>query len=301
MYDRIYLRLTFILVLILFFSCSDQEPVITLVSGKIVANVDNSYWISELATASLYHGEILISGESSDGSTISIRAGGVVEGIYQAFTGSAPDNLVYFAPPGSIPPPYASDYYYSNLNPSNTDGVLVGEVVIAEIDEINRTISGTFDADVANDPTGKTKHLKAGIFTKIPYSEYTSLLTESFSAKVNGNVYLPVEGISCIDPSNRIILQFHGANADGHIWLDMPREINTGDFFLDFQSTSYCQATYFSWEADGLYKAVSGEISIITHDKLNRRMVASFHFDGQTFSGEQRNVSITEGAFDIFY
>ena len=61
-----------------------------------------------------------------------------------------------------------------------------GEITITEIDQINKTISGTFHFTGHNPISGGSKEFTNGSFTKIPYDSLQNNNDNTFFAKVDG-------------------------------------------------------------------------------------------------------------------
>jgi hypothetical protein len=80
--------------------------------------------------------------------------------------------------------------YYSNQSFSGT--AQNGFVEITAIDNINKTITGTFNLKVYRAADGTERSITEGEFTKIPFTENPalSLATDTFNVKVDGNILI---------------------------------------------------------------------------------------------------------------
>lgn len=274
-------------------SCSDEDIKIAD-AGTMVATIDNKEWFSVgsalFVNAFIYNGQIAIIGETRY-SKITLIVGSATTGTFSVAgaNGSNNKNEVSFK----------SGDYDEITNPTfssaYSDEPEVGEIILTEIDEINKTISGRFHCKVSRSlPEEKTVEIKSGSFTKIPYGgNPKSAIDNTFSAKINDSLFLPsiIGGISY----SNIRLNFISGNKE--IRIDLPIESNVGTFtigtFFEEYSASYR-------DNNTPYESVSGSVTIGLHDKINQRIEGTFSFESKSFISDEE-VSVTEGSFAVFY
>ncbi len=103
---------------------------------------------------------------------------------------------------------------------------------VTEIDEANKTISGTFVCKIKRTvPEEKEVIIKDGSFTKITYTtEPGSNPENEFSAKVDGANF-PASTAGGVQAFGKLTLNFAKSNADA-IGITVPDDISTGTYTL---------------------------------------------------------------------
>ncbi len=273
-------------------SCSEDDVKIAA-AGQMIATVENQAWSSSSAVALIYDGNITISGESADGSQTVLFVSSSAIGTFavSGAMGSAPENIVSFTPKDAdvlTNPTYSSTY---------SEEAAIGEIIITEIDETNKTISGTFHCKVSRFlPEEKEIEMKSGSFTKIPYTEDGgSTADNTFSVKINGSAFVPTT-IGGVSGFGTITLNF--ATGNKAISISVPDDTNTGSFDFETFGGSY-SAVYT--DNTTVYESVSGSITINVHDKTNDRIEGTFSFGGELFPLGGGSLSVTEGSFGVSY
>lgn len=273
-------------------SCSEDDVKIAA-AGQMIATVENQAWSSSSAAALIYDGNIAITGESADGSQTVLFVGSSVTGTFSVSgaLGSAPENIVSFTPANAnvtTNPTYSSTY-------SAKSGI--GEIIITEIDQTNKTITGTFNCKVSRFlPEEKEIEMKSGSFTKIPYTEdQGNTADNTFSAKINGAAFVPTT-IGGVSGFGKITLNFAAGNKA--IAISVPDNTNIGTFNFDTFGGNY-SAVYT--DNSTVYESVSGSITIAVHDKTSDRIEGTFNFGGELFPTGGGSLTVTAGSFGVSY
>lgn len=174
-----------------------------------------------------------------------------------------------------------------------------GEIVITEIS--NNEITGTFYFKDLKDTEGNTKSFSNGWFYKVPIGDETPedtpevpnpcLTNATLTANVDGTpIETDTHSAESFGTDNSSIL-IKAANFKEEITIIFPINAIPGTYSLT-GSGDY-SATY-EYKKDKA-SAVSGEITIISHDQETRCISGTFYFStgGDT--------EITEGVFDFGY
>lgn len=176
-----------------------------------------------------------------------------------------------------------------------------GELNITEINETDKTISGTFYFIGTNASISKTKEFTKGVFTNVSFAASLGGGNNSntFFAKVDGvefkenliaGIYQTLNGVSTIGISaTKDNLQSIGFNLDGDI---LPGEYS-------FNTFSTPTALYSRSMSD--INTGAGMLKISTHDKTKKRIIGTFQFTASPFLSTGTSYEITEGSFDVTY
>lgn len=201
---------------------------------------------------------------------------------------TVPDATVSFTPQGENA--YASIYY--------EDAEKVGSITISEIDEVNKTISGTFSSKVKRVvPSEKAADITSGSFTKIPYSTNAPASSSSLSAKVDGTL-MNASIATGARAFGKLVL--NGSTLDGKqiITITIPETATPGTYtFGVLGTTSY--ATYTL--NPNTYESTSGSVKITAHSTTSKHIEGTFSFSAEPFGFEAETIAVTEGAFVITY
>lgn len=295
--------LFFALASILFYSCEgDVEPVDSVLIGDTDSSNNNGS-----NNNNNYTFKADFNGATWNASSASAQVGGDFISIVglKGTQGESFAFLVEANTPGTYPAnvnilaytPANDEYGYWSLNVDNPDEN-TGSITITNIDTTNRTISGTFqfkgywtDSDVTNiAPIQFTN----GVFTNVPYTDYTDDGADTFYAKVNGVEFVDTDILAVT------VNEFIGIGAKNDEFESISVGINEslveGTYTITGNiSTDVVQATY-SLDDTTSYTATSGTVTITS--KTADRIVGTFSF---TTSGGGVTYTITEGQFDVSY
>lgn len=249
-------------------SCEDIESN----DVALQANIDNNLYRSTDARAALNEdGSLTIQG-FTDEQSITIHLSRLDEGNFGIAEG-LPNYAIYEDIGGSI---------YTTR--PNGEGV----VTISEVNEANKTITGTFNFN-AFLPGIDTIYVSKGALHNVSYSggDITDPTNAGiFNAKVDGNPFLPFL-VSARGTNNSIIIS--GSTANATIAISTPLAVEVGEYILP---KSGFTAKY--QDANGPETTASGVINITAHD-ISAKTIKG------TFSFLTNRTEITEGQFEVSY
>jgi hypothetical protein len=278
--------LIYLLIPFSFVGCSEDPEPETVPEGKIVATIDGVYFEAD-AEATLYgNGEFRLSGKSGNADIwISMSETPVVVATYElkgGATGQPGEVWITYRPNGTLIFSSAAAEFQ----------VVVGSVTFTEVDETNKTISGTFSSQVIHGDM--VTEITSGAFNKIPYEV---IPRSTLSVKIDGvdfeaPIVVSESGLGRISlvgktlsESQTIQFSFNsditaGAHNIGG-WGDVIHAIYTVD------NTSFVSA--------------SGTLTIKKHDTVAKTIEASFNFIGASVAEDGETHTLTSGLFFIKY
>ncbi|HLT49653.1 MAG TPA: DUF6252 family protein [Aequorivita sp.] len=249
-------------------SCEDIETN----DVALQANVDNNFYKSTDARAALNEdGSLTIQG-FTDEESLTLHVSRLAEGNFTIAEG-LPNYAIYEGIGGSI---------YTTR--PNGEGV----VTISEVNEANKTLSGTFNFN-AFLPGIDTIYVSKGALYNVSYSggdivDPTNAGT--FSAKVDGNQFLPIT-ITSRNTGNTIITS--GSTANSTILISVTANVEPGEYTLP--RTGFA-AKYQG--VNGPETTAGGLLNILEHDTTAKTIKGTFSFI-------TNRTEITEGQFDVAY
>lgn len=258
----------FLLATLSLISCEDIETN----DVALQANIDNRFYASNDARASLNEdGSLTIQGFTQDES-LTLKLSRLAEGNFGI--GENKPNYAVFEDMGG------------NIYTTRPDGE--GIISISEMNETNKTISGTFHFN-AFLPGIDTIYVSKGVLHNISYTGGEILDPNNagtFSAKVNGNPFSPIT-VTSRDTGNTIITSGVGVNST--IVISVPSNVEPGiytipggGFVAKYQGANGPETT------DG------GEITIVEHNTTEKTIKAAFSF-------LTNRSEVTLGAFNVAY
>lgn len=286
-----------LLIFVTWTSCEKKDdPNPVAATDSMVATVDGSAWTAAAPAAIKESGTFFISAAGADGTRIDLLISGtslatyVVDGMVGS---SVPDNYVTFVPAGTS---ISNPLYVS----SNLDAAAIGEIKLTEVDETNKTISGTFTSKVKRMvPEESVVQISNGSFTKIAYTTPSTgtptTTTSSASAKIDNVVFTATSAGGAVS-FGKIQLGFTGASKS--IGFTIPATITAGSYGLNSLGSTY-SATVM--DGANIYVSTSGSIVITQHDTAGKRIVGTFNFTAQEFPIGSATISVTEGQFEVTY
>lgn len=198
-------------------SCSDVEPlgagvigdggttgpVDPVTNGNFKVDFDGQTFVGFANQAMAHTTGFTISSVNSLGNAVQITTIGYSVGTYQF----GPSALGQYSVLGSTTA-------FFHINPADPFAPN-GELILAEVDTIAKTVSGTFhftgyESDFVSDEALSTKEFTNGIFTAIPYTGDIpvdngggpGVVFENFFAKVNGENFLAVDDFVLYGPTS---------------------------------------------------------------------------------------------------
>lgn len=275
--------------LLTFASCKKDDPVTTTppvsnepAAGTMTGKIDDRNWTSTSASASVLDGRISITGQAApggEGITLLLAA---TKGTYSLAPGSFHAGVYQKTTTGTG---YMSQY-------TSEAG---GTVTITEIDEANKTISGTFSMNVKNGMADDKVTITEGKFNKVKYVSTSGATQNAMSAKVRFADWT----FSHLFATSMGKINIWGTSSNGSILgVTMPLDAAPGTYSA--VSGDVYSAHLYSNEGYYFYAGDRASITITSNDTANRIVKGTFAFDGFT-SDAGRSAEITEGSFDAKY
>lgn len=273
--------------LLLTASCSDDKDETPVApAGKIIAKIDGASFEGD-AAAQIQNDEIIVAGLNGDESISIIITKAAEVGTYDlkgAPVGVTPDAEINYTPDGGV-------HFFSTVFADN--GVKVGSVTVTEIDETNKTVSGTFECKpVASG--GGTAEIVSGSFTKIPYAEVAD---GRLSAKVDGVTFTASIALA-VNGMGEIVVNGQSINGSKIITLSFDEDITAGTYDIG-ELGSDVYGTYTV--SPDIFVSSEGTLTITSHNKTTRRVEGTFSFEAVDFMEELPGHTITQGTFAVTY
>lgn len=289
-----------ILALFTFISC-DIEPIDSAINLDDLQNPNNPNVPTSVFKAD-FNGQTWIADQveaqiGGDYITIGAIKGSQEEGFgfiveaNQTGTYPANTNLFSYNPPNS-------EFGFWGANP-NDENENTGSITITNIDTVNHTISGTFTFKGywtnTDEPNVQPIQFTNGVFTNIPYTDYTDEDADVFYAKVNGTEFVDTD---ILVASVNDVLGIAAKNATFQsITVGINESYEVGTYTIS--GNQNVQATYVLNDNTTL-SATSGTITIT--EKTADRIKGTFNFVAlDETTSPITTYSITQGSFDVAY
>lgn len=178
-----------------------------------------------------------------------------------------------------------------------------GEVTITEIDEENKTITGSFFFTGHNSEM-PSKEFEKGSFTKIPYEATlgTNNGDNTFFAKVDGDEFVEdsIGGALLVLPGTPSTIMITATkNNIQTISISVNANIESGNF--TFSTFDPPMGQYNVSLTEGTVSVEGGELIVTEHDVKNKKIVGTFKFTASPLFGSGKSYEITEGSFSVTY
>ena len=268
-------------------SCSKDSDNDTPVAsaGKFMAKVDGTSFEADGA-AQIYNNVIIVAGQMGT-KTISVTVTKGVVGTYDVkgtALGVTPDAEINYSPDGKT----VSSSVFAT-------GETVGTVTITEIDQVNKTVSGTFSSKVIPASTGSIADITSGSFTKIPY---VTTPASTLTAKIDGTPFA-----ATIVASQRgfgeLVINAQSLNGAQIISLSVSDAITPGTYAIGEPGSEDAYALYTV--SSNIFMSNTGTITITTHNTTTKRIEGTFSFTADPISAEGDGHALTEGTFAVTY
>ncbi len=257
-----------LLAVLLLISCDEIESY----DVALQANIDNSFYKSNDARASLNDdGSLTIQG-FTDEQSLTLHLTRLAEGNFSITEGRA--NYAIF------------EDFGGNIYSTRPDGE--GLVTLSEVNEANKTLTGTFYFN-AFLPGIDTIYVSKGTLHNVPYSSVEigdPSAAGTFSAKVDNNPFIPIT-ISSRNTGNTIITT--GSTANASIVISVTANVEPGEYSLPRGGFG---AKYQG--ANGPEPTAGGMITILEHNVAEKSIKGTFSFI-------TNRTEITEGQFSVVY
>lgn len=255
--------------------------------GKISARI-NDVLFETSGSAVVYSNSITIGGDMGDKRLSIFVSKAAQPGTYDAMAPTA-GNIAADAEVNYSPD---NEKLYSSIHTFN--GQKAGTVIITEIDEAAKTISGTFTCRVIDDDH-MHEDITGGTFNSIPY--ITDPLN-SLTAVVDGQPFTATS-FKGTKPITEIILKTAAANSSSAINLYFDYMIRPGTYSLGEPGA----LAWAAYDVNNIFFiSDNGTVTISKHDLSLRRIEGSFSFDAVLLNQASNDQpKITDGMFALTY
>ena len=275
--------LFFSISILLFSQCNNDDDLSP--NGQMTAIVGGQEWEAQTVQAGEVQGQFSIAGIADDGSTIALRLDGFEEDDYLSSSGSS-NFCVWQATQGGLG-------YVSNAPQS------FGSVTIEKIDEEAGKVSGKFIFLGKEPASGDTVSVVNGVFTDVAYEVGAVTVGDNFlTTKIDGEAWEATMVVGVV-LGNKLNISATSADVSQTVGFFLPKDIAAGTYDLGDPLTDKYAAQY-NPNAQTAYTANSGTLKIENHDKLNKIIEGTFHFESSAFLGSG-SASLTEGSFYVAY
>jgi hypothetical protein len=276
------------------FACSDNEEKPRVAPpGKIIATYSGKSFESSDAVGFFDGGRFLMGGIGNNGSQITLSIESTDPGTYK-ITGALSGNVINTVT--VMPENYdaqTNDAYSSTII-QNGD---LGSIVVTELDETNKTISGTFSVRVKRTMPKAEEMEVSGSFTQIPYTPAPPpSAPNSFTAKVGGNTFTP-SSVNAISSFGMLMINAMGTSRT--LAIVVPSGTSTGTFSLEDGMIGDYRGVIT--EGTKSFESVSGSVTITKHDKTKKRIEGIFSFTAEEFPSGGSPITVTGGTFAVSY
>lgn len=293
------LNLPFLLSLLLFTACQDDEPamdnddqedvqitVTELDEGELQALVGEEILTAETVSATLSDDYFAFSVVFSDERGLTILTDTLRKASFD-FNQNGQANSAVFAENITDENPVS---YTSEAAASSG-----GSIDFTHVDLDERIISGTFELTLhAEHDTDEVVTISSAAFNAIPFT----IQEESqgaFKATVDGEDW-SAEEVTAIVNRQVDVLDVKGTTENGvNISIFMPSDIQPGVYALSGNG-DYVATVYPEGEDVGTHFSSTGELTIIEHDQENNIIEATFHFDA-TRNQDEKVYVVENGEF----
>lgn len=273
-------------------------PGSTPVTGDFRAKIEGVQWVADkYAQCARMNNIINISGLGLDKKTITITLQD--SGVHNYTL--AWDNSSMSA--GAFMDSALTDVTAFTSNAGTSPDQAGGVLSITSINEVTKTMSGTFSFKAVRQTTGETRTITEGVFNNIPY--ITSLppttATDTFNVKIDGAAFTPVSVFGIKNTIGLSNIAITGSDASGtktvavYFPIDVTPGIYTiGSAFSDYFGQYNVNSTTF-------LASTSGSLEILFHDPVTKRVRGRFNFAADVFPLGGAPAQITEGYFAVTY
>ena len=298
------------LVILILISCGKEKSIDTLGStgnpttatGVLKMSINGKPWIADnVAAASMLQGIIAIYGRSNDQKTFIITLTGTTTGEYQL------DRNSIHAAAWTDSMETSPEAYTTNQGNTPTDAG--GKVFVTKIDDVKKTISGTFQFNMYRDLDTGRKTVVDGVFDNLSFGTPSgnpgsgtggtgsgNTAGNSLSVTVDSAVYTAKQ-VSGIIYTDKLIINAAENPGTRVVGFQLPLAITAGTY--DLSSFGDYLALYGASLTES-YSSESGKLTIVEHDKAGKKIRGTFAFKGVNLL-TQASKQLTGGSFTVKY
>jgi|26BtaG_2_1085354.scaffolds.fasta_scaffold00004_87 hypothetical protein len=259
-----------LLAILPFISCEDTETNEVALQAKI----NNRLYQSTDVQGSTSEGGLKIQGSNLEES-LTLNLSSLREGEF-VINGRSSNSAVFSDVFGNV----------FNTNPGGE-----GLITISELDEINKTVTGSFNFSAVM-PGVDTIYVSRGVLYRVPFGELDlpdpdpETGDDAFRAKIDGN---PFNASLIVTNSGAGTIVLHGSTGNSSIVITMPETAEPGTYDVEWDYSAVLMGPEYTDE-----ETTTGKISIQAHDPDARTIIGTFWFN-------TTNHAITDGVFDLTY
>lgn len=268
------------------------------VTGDFRAKIEGVQWVADkFSQCARMNNIINITGLGLDKKTITIT---IQDSGVHNYT-LAWDNTSMGA--GAFQDSALADVTAFTSNAGTSPSQAGGNVNITSIDEVNKTMSGTFSFKAVRQMTGETRTITEGVFNNIPY--ITSLpptnSSDTFTVKIDGVDFLPtsVFGIKNTIGLSNIAISGSDASGTKTVGVYFPIDVTPGTYTIAGAFSDYFGQ--YNVNSTTFLSSTSGTLEILFHDPATKRVRGRFSFAAELFPLGGGNAQLTEGYFAVTY
>lgn len=244
-------------------------------NGQMRASINGTTWSSDTVWAVITDNRIDITGTTSSGTQMLLKIQGTTIQDYEL--GQAISRAYYTE--GGLT-------YFDNL----------GSIILEEIDDDNKTITGTFYFD-ASESGGDSRTITNGHFTDVQY--FGDLFNNSFSVDIDssGTLWTP-DVVSAERTGGKIIIS--GSNSTGSQSIEIQLlETSSAPANYDLDSIITPNAKYIV--SGTTYVAKTGTVGVYIHNFSTNEIEGSFFFSAGQMGSPVVEHTLSEGTFAVKY
>lgn len=267
------------------------------VTGDFRAKINGNQWVADRAAQAYRVGGLInIAGISTDQKliTITLRDSGVHQ--YSIDFNSAAHAVALVD--STLPD---KDAFTTNQGSSALQSG--GTLTITSIDEVNKTMSGTFSFLVWRLSDGTQRTISEGSFTNISYN--TTLppanASDDFKVKIDGTLFTAASifGFGGGAGFNNIAISGSDAVGSKTVALYFPTDVTPGTYNMGTILDSYY--AQYNVNSSTFLVSTTGTLTILTHNIATKRVTGTFSFTATPFGGAGSAAVLTEGSFAATY
>lgn len=268
------------------------------VTGDFRAKIGDVQWVADkYAQCARMNNIINISGLGLDKKTITIT---VQDSGVHNYT-LAWDNTSRGA--GAFMDSALADVTAFTSNAGTSPDQAGGVLSITSINEVTKTMSGTFSFKAVRQMTGETRTITEGVFNNIPYITSLSPIssTDTFDVKIDGVDFPPtlVAGIKNTVGLSNIAISGSDASGTKTVGIYFPIDVTPGIYTIAGAFSDYFGQ--YNINSTTFLSSTTGTLEILFHDPATKRVRGRFSFAAEPFPLGGTPVQITEGYFAVTY
>lgn len=281
---------------LIFSACKKEYSVenANITTANFTAVINGVEWSASKTNegATLAQGMLNIYGISPDSQEISITLTDTTLGVH-ALSPQTSSLAIY----GFIDSSYTTNFSTSAGTDTTQAG---GEVTLTAIDQLTKTVSGTFAFKVYRASDGAQRTIATGVFSNIPYTTTLpgTAPTDTVTASIDGAQFASTSIQASTSGAQLTILGSISSGSQS-IALIFPANAPVGSHALTTAAPAYSAVYDFvSSSSNTAAPANAGAINILENNTSTSRIRGSFSF---TTSDAGNNHAVTGGYFSVYY